>query len=207
MYPERQFLWLCRRTGIMRKQHQRSGTVGENQHSQRVIVVLWEGLFREITPLQQLRWQQNWIFILETLFPQKLSGVSFTNRASMVRLQLLHLWLLKLMLRCVNGVTTVKPRHQGLETCTLCDQICRHSRCSLHKEEFTFDVHPRKHTIRNAWFQQWNTEEVLPWFGQQYRGILFVPLLFFMAELLQGSTWGWITRCIQMSFLNNNTLF
>jgi hypothetical protein len=39
IYRERQFLRLCRHTGIMGRQHQRRGTVGENQHSQREIVV------------------------------------------------------------------------------------------------------------------------------------------------------------------------
>jgi hypothetical protein len=38
--------------------------------------------------------------------------------------------------------------------------------------------------------------EVLWWFGQQYHGILLVPLLHFMAELLQGSTWtDWVIGC------------
>jgi hypothetical protein len=52
---------------------------------------------------------------LKTLFPQKLSDVSFTNPTSgvAVGLQLLNLWLLKVMLRCVNdGVRTIKPWHQ-----------------------------------------------------------------------------------------------
>jgi hypothetical protein len=30
--------------------------------------------------------------------------------------------------------------------------MSRPSRCSLHQEEFTFGEHPRKPTIRNAWF-------------------------------------------------------
>jgi L-amino acid N-acyltransferase YncA len=32
---------------------------------------------------------------------------------------------------------------------------------------------PRKPTVRNAWFQQRNTEQVLWWFGHQYRGTAF----------------------------------
>jgi hypothetical protein len=73
----------------------------------------WEELFRKITELLQHRWQQNRIFILKTLFPHKLSDVSFTNPKSTVELQLLNLWLLKVMLRCVNdGVTTMKLGHQ-----------------------------------------------------------------------------------------------
>jgi hypothetical protein len=51
-----------------------------------------------------------------------------------------------------------------------------------------------------AWFQTWYMEEVLWWFGQQYCGILLVPLLPFIPNLLQGSTWtGWVIRCIPWS--------
>jgi hypothetical protein len=70
-------------------------------------------VFRKISELLQHRWQQNWIFILKTLFPQKLSDLSFTNPTSMVGLQLLNLWLLIVMLRDANdSFTTVKPGHQ-----------------------------------------------------------------------------------------------
>jgi hypothetical protein len=49
---------------------------------------------------------------LKTLFEQKLS-VSLTNSTSMIGLQLLNLWLLKVVLRCVNNsVTTTKPGYQ-----------------------------------------------------------------------------------------------
>jgi hypothetical protein len=42
-----------------------------------------------------------------------LSDVGFTNATSTAGLQLLNLWLLKVMLRCVNdGVTPIKPGHQ-----------------------------------------------------------------------------------------------
>jgi hypothetical protein len=61
------------------------------------------------TTAAQVTGQQNWIFILKTLFPQKLSDMSFTNPTSTVGLQLLNLWVPKVMLRCVNnGVTTIK---------------------------------------------------------------------------------------------------
>jgi hypothetical protein len=55
-----------------------------------------------------------------------------------------------------------------LETRAWYGQMGRSPRCSLHQEEFTFGEHRSKLTIRNAWFQQWNTWEVLWWFGQQY---------------------------------------
>jgi predicted transcriptional regulator len=54
-----------------------------------------------------------YVFILKTLFPQKLSNVSSTNPTSTVGLELLNLRLLKVMHRCVNnGVTTLKPGYQ-----------------------------------------------------------------------------------------------
>jgi hypothetical protein len=65
------------------------------------------------TTAAQVTGQENWIFILKTLFPQKLSDMSVTNPTSAVGLQLLNLWLLEVILRCVNdGVMTIKPRHQ-----------------------------------------------------------------------------------------------
>jgi hypothetical protein len=88
-----------------------------------------------------------------------------------------------------------------METHGWYSQISHPSCCFLHREQFIFEEHPRKPTIWNAWFQQWNTgEEVLWWFGQQYCSILLVPLLTFMAELLQWSTWtGWAIRCTPWS--------
>jgi hypothetical protein len=76
-----------------------------------------------------------------------------------------------------------------------CGQVSHPSRCSLHQEEFTFAEQPRKATIRNAWFQHWNTGKVLWWCGQQYGGtVLCLQLLPFMAELLLRSMWtGWVT--------------
>jgi hypothetical protein len=47
------------------------------------------------------------------MLPQKLSDMSSTNPPSTVGLQLLNLWLLKIVIRCVNdGVITIKPAHQ-----------------------------------------------------------------------------------------------
>jgi hypothetical protein len=65
------------------------------------------------TTAAQVTGQQNWIFILKTLFQQKLSDVSFTNPTSTVWLKLLNLWLLKVMLSCINDcITTIKSGHQ-----------------------------------------------------------------------------------------------
>jgi hypothetical protein len=89
-------------------------------------------------------------------------------------LQLLNLWLLKVMLRCVNdGVTAMKPGYQTTENACVIWSGESTFTLSLNQGEFTFREHSRKPKIRNAWFQQWNTGEVLLWFGEQYRGILF----------------------------------
>jgi hypothetical protein len=86
--------------------------VSENQQWQKPIAVHWDGLFRKFTQLLRHRREQNWIFILKTPFPQKLPDLGFTNPTSTVGLQLLNLWLLKVMLRCVDeDITTIKPRH------------------------------------------------------------------------------------------------
>jgi hypothetical protein len=67
------------------------------------------------TTAPQVTGQQIWIFMLKTMFPQKLPDVSFTNPTSTVGLQLLNLWLLIVMLRCVNDdVTTIKPGYETL---------------------------------------------------------------------------------------------
>jgi hypothetical protein len=115
VYRERQFPRSCRHQRIMGRQDQRRETVDENQHWQKEIVV-HGGLFRIIAQVLQHKWQQNWIFILKTLFPQKLSDISFTNLTSMVGLHLLNLRLLNVMLRCINiGATTTKPDIRQLE--------------------------------------------------------------------------------------------
>jgi hypothetical protein len=54
---------------------------------------------------------------------------------------------------------------------------------------------PRRPTIRNTWFRQWNTGEV--WAAISWYSILLVPLISLMAELLQDITWGWTDRAIK----------
>jgi hypothetical protein len=119
---------------------------------------------------------------------------------SVVGLQLLNLWLWKVMLRCINdGVTTIKREHWA--TGNVRDMVIwviLHSVPYIRKS--LFGEHHKKPTIRNAWFQQWNMGEVLWCFGQQYRDILLVPLLPFMAKLLQENMWtGEVIRFIPWS--------
>jgi hypothetical protein len=114
VYREREFLRLCRSTQIMRKQHQRRGTVGEIQHWQKETVVYWEGLLwkSHTTTAEQVTVEMN--IHLEHPVSIKPVDVSSTNPTSTVGLQLLNLRLLKVMqLKCVNdGVTIIKPGYQ-----------------------------------------------------------------------------------------------
>jgi hypothetical protein len=112
---------------------------------------------------------------LKDPFPQEVSEVRFRNPISTVGLQLLNLWLLKVMLRCVNdGVTTITPGHQ----------TTRNARV-IWSHESSFTLFPTSWKVY-VWrtpekgynpeclvrFQQRNME-VLWWLGQQYRGTVF----------------------------------
>jgi hypothetical protein len=53
------------------------------------------------------------IHLEDSVLPQKVSNMSFTNPTSTVGLQLLNLGLLKVMLICLNdAVMAIKPGHQ-----------------------------------------------------------------------------------------------
>jgi hypothetical protein len=162
-----------------------------------------KGLFREITEILQHRWQQNWISISKTLFPQKLSDVSFTNATSTVGLQLLNLWLLKVMLRCVNdGVTIMKPGHETNRKALV-----------MWPDNSSFTLFPtsRRVGIWRTPKEAYNPERLVPtvnhegncamvWTAVSWYSILLAPLLPFMADLLQRSTrTDWVIRCIPWS--------
>jgi hypothetical protein len=54
------------------------------------------------------------------------------------------------MPRCLNdGVTTIKPGYQATGNARVISDVFLRS--------VTFGEHPQKPTIRNTWFQQWNT--------------------------------------------------
>jgi hypothetical protein len=174
MYRERQFLRLCRRTRIMGRQHQQKETVGENQHWQEEIVVHWERLFRNIrTTAAQVRAELN--VHLEDPASTKtvwreLHKSSIHGRATAAKPLIVE----------SNAQMHKRWRHNHKSwTSDKCKrarygQMSRPSRCSLHQEEFTFGEHPRKPTIRNAWFGSTVKHgEVLWWFRQQYRATVF----------------------------------
>jgi hypothetical protein len=79
-------------------------------------------------------------------------------------------------------------------------QVSRPSHCSLLQEESTSGKHPRKPTIWNAWFQQWNTGIVLWWFGQHYHGTVFCLSHYYPSwpNYCKGvRMWtGWVIMCI-----------
>jgi hypothetical protein len=114
---------------------------------------------------------------------------------------LLNLWLLKVMLSCVrDGVTTIKPRHETTESAS-----------GIRSDELSFKLLPTSERVyvwrtpKETYNPEWLVPtvkhgDVLWGFEQQYRGILLIPLLPFMVELLQGNTWtGWVIRCIPLS--------
>jgi hypothetical protein len=75
-------------------QHQRRGTVGQKSTlTERDSCTLRRIVWKKNCSTDEM--QQNWIFILKTVFPPKPSDVSFTNPTSTVGLQLLNLWLLE----------------------------------------------------------------------------------------------------------------
>jgi hypothetical protein len=117
--------------------------------------------------------QQNWIFILKTLFPQKMSDVSFTKPTSTVGLQLLNLGLLSVMLRFIDdGVTAIKPCHTTTETHDVVRWVVLHSVPYIRK---SLRLQNTKGSLQSRMFgfQQLNMGEVLWWFGQQYHGTVF----------------------------------
>jgi hypothetical protein len=138
-----------------------------------------------------------------TLFPQKLSDMSFTNPSSMVRLQLLNLWLLKVMLRCINdGATTIKPGHQATGNMRV-----------IWSDESSFTLFltsGRVHIWRTP-KKAYNSECLVPRVKHEggsvmvlaaisWYSIPLIPLLPCMSEFLQGSMWtGWVISCIPWS--------
>jgi hypothetical protein len=140
--------------------------------------------------------------------------MSFTNPASKVGLQLLNLWLLKVMLRfIIDGVMTIKPGHQT-----------NWNMCMVWSDESSFMLFATsgRDYIWRAPKEAYNLEclvlrvkhggdSVTVWAAILWYSILLVPLLPFMAEILQGSTWtGWVISHIPWSrfyFWNNDAVF
>jgi hypothetical protein len=139
------------------------------------------------TAAAQVTGQQSWIFIIKICSHKNFPTWAFTNPTSIVRLQLLNLWLLKVMLRCVNdGVTPIKPGHQTTGNGRV-----------IWSDESSFTLFPTSGRVY-VWRtpkETYNPECLLPilkhgegsvivWAAISWYSILLVPLLPFMAELL-----------------------
>jgi hypothetical protein len=142
------------------------------------------------------------MFIFKTLFPQKLCDASFTNPTSMVGVQLLNFRLLKIMVRCVNdGVITIERGHQTSGNVP-----------DRSDESIVFHAVPYVRKNIRLENTQGSLQSGMPGSNSETRGrfcdglgskfavlcILLAPLLSFMSELLEGSTWrGWVIRRVQ----------
>jgi hypothetical protein len=137
--------------------------------------------------------QQNWIFHLEDPVSTKTAWCE--SPTSMVGLQLLNLWLLKVMLRSINsGVITIKPGHQTTGNAWY-GQMSRPS-CSYvsRTPKEAYNLGCLVPTVKH-----WGGS-VMVWAAILWYSILLAPLLPFMAKLLQGSMWtGWVSRCVPWS--------
>jgi hypothetical protein len=123
---------------------------------------------------------------------KKLSDVCFTNTTSTVGLQTLNLRLLKVMPTFTdNGIMTIRQ----LEMRAWYGQMSHPSHCSLCQEEFMFGEHPRKPTIQNSWFQQWNRVRFCDGLGSN----IMVP--YSVGPII--TPHGWITAREYVDWLSN----
>jgi hypothetical protein len=118
--------------------------------------------------------KQNWVSILKTLFPKKLSDVSFTNPAFTTGLPLLNIWFLKLILRClIDGVTTIKTGN--LTTCNgaWCGHLNIASRSSPRRERVYVLKTTKQACKMECLVPTMKHVDALWWFGQQFRKTVF----------------------------------
>ena len=129
---------------------------------------------------------------------QELHKSNISSRAAIA----ISLWLLKTMLKGLkDGVIIIIPRHLIIENMYY-GQKSLPSPCSQHQARFMFREHPRKPIILNAWFQLWNVEVDMWWFGQQYLGI--IPL---NCRITARWTGNQVNPTVQMLFPNNDSIF
>jgi hypothetical protein len=162
MYQQRQFLRLCRHTRIMGWQHQQRGTVGENQHWQKEIVLHWKDCFQN---------SQNYCSTGDSRTEYSSWRPCFHRNCPTLASQIQHsrkgrncspsdYW---------SNAEMRKLRSHDHETWTSDNwygQMSRPWYCFLHQDMFALWEHPRKPKLRNPWFQQSNMGPVLWCFGE-----------------------------------------
>jgi hypothetical protein len=195
VYRERQFLRLCRHTRIMGSRHLRRGAVGENQQWQKEIAVHWD-CFEKLQNYCSIgELQQNSTHLEEDPVSTKTEGrelhkPNIHGRAAIA----------KPLITESNAEMRKRWCHDH-KTRASGNRKRAHDIRWVFPHAVTYGEHSRKPTIRNAWFQQWNTGggSVMIWAAVSWYSILLVPLLPFTAKLLQVSTWCWVISCIPWS--------
>jgi hypothetical protein len=174
-YGKKQLLRLCRRARIMRRQHQRRGTVGGKQHSQ--------GCFEKSQNYCSIGDRRTEYSFWRPCF-QKKSDVKSINPTSMVGL----ITESNAEMRQNGGVTTIKPGHQTTGNARV-----------IWSEKLAFTLFPtwRAYVWRTP-KEAYNPECLVPtvkhgggsvmaWAAVWWHSILLVSLLPFMTVLLQRS--------------------
>jgi hypothetical protein len=178
----------------MERQLYRRATVGENEHWQRSLYIEKDCFEKKLQNCCSTgdRTEEVNIRLEDPGFLK-----NFTIPISTVGLQLLNLWLLQVVLICLNdGVTTTKRGHQATGN-AWCGQMNSSSRCFLIRKSLRLEN--TQGSLQCGMLGSVPTVKhgrgfVIVW------GIHLDPLLSFMAELLEVSTWtGWVTRCIVCS--------
>jgi hypothetical protein len=184
VYRELLYLRLCRHTRIMGRQHQPRGTLGENQHWQKVIIVYWEGMFRKITELLQQSWQQNWVSIWKAVSTKTFirefhkSNIHGTSAIAKPVITANNAQIRKRWCRHHKNWTISE-----LETLTCYGQLNHPLRCSMHQEDFTY-VWRTPNPECLVLTMKHGEGSVMVWATISWYSVLLVPLLPFMAELL-----------------------
>jgi hypothetical protein len=143
----------------------------------------------------------------------KNSDTSFTNPTSTIGLQLPSLWLLNVIHRYVNEyLTTIKSGHQTTgNVCMIWSDESSFTMCSTSGRLCIWRT-PNEAYIPKCLVPtvKHGRGSMMVWAAISWYSILLVPLLSFMANLLQWSTWtGWVIRCNPWSrhLFPNNAIF
>jgi hypothetical protein len=179
------------------------GAVGENRHWQKEFVVHWERLFRKITQLLQdgRTEYSSWKPYSTRTVRRELHKSSINGRALIDKILIIE-----------SNTKMSRGWCQDYKTWTSENRTTGNARVIWSDESF-FTLLPTtgRFYVWRIPKEAYNPEclvktvkyggdSVMVWAAISWYSILFVPLLLFMAELLQGNTWtGWVIRCISWS--------